>query len=139
MANNQFAIRRTAFANFSLPWGLTSASLSTRTSAFIPKGAIVTGIRYFMGGAATGAASLGNATVTPYVGALALGTNNRKCSEAFIETAQKTQSVEPSDGIYVSVGGYLDIDFGSSDTTSGVTMDVDIYVDYLYCSDRDAS
>lgn len=139
MSKNEFQIKRTAFAHITHP-GHASATASTQTGAYIPAGAIVTGMRLFAGGAVT-LATASNATVTPYVGAIALASNNNILSAVVVQTAVNTLVLASAEGVYVSAGGYLDVDFassGDSDST-GLTADFDIYVDYLYCPDRDAS
>lgn len=136
MAANEFKIKRTAFANFTVPTALT-ATASTQTGAYIPAGAIVTGITIIAGDAVT-MAGASNATITPYVGAVALATNNRVASAAIVQTAAKSVGLAAADGIYIPTGGYVDIDFGSTGTAaSSLVADADIYVDYLYCNDRD--
>jgi len=137
---NQFNIRRVAFGNFSLPTNNsanTASTLSASAGVYIPKGAIVTGIYFLPGDALTNASNLKNATVNVKVGTLVLGTNNRVASQALVQTAGASinLSVTP---IYVSAGGDVIVHFASSDADrTGVVLDADIYVEYLYCDDRD--
>jgi hypothetical protein len=137
MSKNEFQLKRTAFAHV-VHAGHASATASTQTAAYIPAGAIVTGMRIFTYAAqvlATGS----NATVTPYVGAVALASNNNVMSAVAVQTAVNTLVLGSAEGVYVPTGGYLDIDFGSSgdSDSTGMTGDFDIYVDYIYCPDRD--
>lgn len=137
MATNQFNLRRTAFANFSVPWGLTNTTTTIQTDAYIPAGAIVTGIRFLPAGAFAGAATYDVVTMIPYVGSVLLGTNDRKVTEAIVETIVGSLAVVAADGIYVPTGGFVKISFGTTNSSSGATADADMYVDYLYCPDRD--
>jgi hypothetical protein len=138
MASNQFNIKRTAFANFTVPTSLTATG-STQTGAYIPAGAIVTGIRVMAGDAVT-IAGASNATITPYVGAVALATNNIVASAVIAQTDPYVIGLAATKGVYIPTGGYLDIDFGSTGTdASSLVADADIYVDYIYCDSRDDS
>ena len=137
MSKNEFQLKRTAFAHV-VHAGHASATNSTTTTAYIPAGAIVTGMRIFTHEAqvlATGS----NVTMTPYVGAVALASNNNIVSAKAVETVVHSLVMVAAQGIYVPTGGFMDIDFGSSgdSDSTGMTGDFDIYVDYLYCPDRD--
>lgn len=137
MATNRFNIKRTAFANVAYP-GHATATASTQSTAYIPAGAIVTGMRVMAGGAVTDLNIASNATMTPYVGTKALGTNNEVFSANVVQTAPKVLVLAATDGVYVPAGGFVDIDFGSTHTdATGMTADFDIYVDYLFCGDHD--
>ena len=138
MATNELQIERVAFANFTVPVILTATS-SLQTEVYIPAGAVVTGVKFYAGGAVTLAAA-SNLTITPYVGAQALCSDGNKISVEVIETVMLPQVLVHADGIVVPVGGLLDIDFGSSGAgASDLVADVDVYVEYLYCPDLDAS
>ena len=142
MATNEFNIRRVAFGNAVYPPTTIGSDSSDATSlaligAYIPKGAIVTGIRFFPY-SQTDEASFLNAVVNVYCGGQALGTNNRKASEALIDAKAGTMAVAAGSG-YVSVGGPLYLYFGASNNRTGISGDCDVYVDYLYCADRDAA
>ncbi len=140
MSKNEFQINRTAFAHV-VHAGHASATASQATDAYIPAGAIVTGMRVFTYAAqvlATGS----NVTFQPYVGAIALGSNGNIMSALAVQTVVNSLvHVNTVGGIYIPTGGYLDIDFGSSgdSDSTGMTGDFDIYVDYLYCPDRDSA
>ena len=142
MATNELQIKRVAFANFTVPTGLEAADsdvASVQTDVYIPAGAIVTGVKLYAGGAVTLAAA-SNLTITPYVGAQALCSNNNVLSVEVIQTVMLPQVLVHADGIVVPTGGLLDIDFGTSGAgASDLVADVDIYVEYLYCPDLDAS
>lgn len=139
MSKNTFQIKRTAFAHI-VHAGHASATASTQTDAYIPSGAIVTGMKMFTFAAqvlATGS----NATVQPCVGAVALGSNDNVMSAKAVETVAHSLKMVAAQGVYIPTGGYLDIDFGSSgdSDSTGMTGDFDIYVDYLYCPNRDSA
>ena len=136
MSKNEFQISRTAFANVTYP-GHATATASTATGAYIPAGAIVTGVRLFPGGAVTlDVAS--NATVTPYVSNVALASNNNILSAVVVQTAANTLVLGSAEGVYIPAGAYVDVDFGSTHTdATGMTADFDMYIDYLYCPDHD--
>jgi len=137
MATNEFQIERVAFANFTVPTTITAAA-SVQTDVFIPAGAIVTGVKYYAGGAVT-LSDARNLTVTPYVGAQALCSNNNILSVEVIQTVMLPQVLVHADGIVVPTGGLLDLDFGASANATALVADVDVYVEYLYCPDLDAS
>lgn len=136
MSKNEFQISRTAFANVTVPGNVTATG-STATGAYIPAGAIVTGIRFLAGGAVT-LASASDVTVTPYVGAVALASNDNKLSTVVVQTVANTVGLAVAEGVWLGTGGYIDVDFGSTGTAgTGITADFDMYVDYLYCPDHD--
>jgi hypothetical protein len=142
MAYNEQQIKRVAFGNFTFPEntsGLTASTLSAAVSgAYIPIGAIVTGIKYFVGGTVSNGANLKNATLNPSVGGQVLGTNNRIASVALLETQAHSQAVVAA-GFYVSVGGPLIMNIASSDSArTGIALDADVYVEYLYAGAKDA-
>lgn len=140
MAKNSFEISRVAFGKFTMPSNTaanTASTLTCATGAFIPKGALITGISWFVGGAMTEIASMKNGTINVYAGGQALGTNNRIASAALVQTSLGSHAVAA--GQYVSVGGPLIVQFASSDNArSGIVVDGDVYVEYLYCNDKDA-
>jgi hypothetical protein len=141
MAKHEFNIKRVAFGNFTIPANTaanTASTLSADCGVYIPKGAIVTGIRYFALGAITNVSAFKNATINPSVAAQVLGTNNLVASAALIATNCVSQVVVTNAGVYVSVGGPLIVNLASSDgDRSAIAGTADIYVEYLYCSDRD--
>lgn len=140
MANNQFNIKRTAFANFSTPSGVTNAVRTVVTDAWIPTGAIITGIRFFAAAAFIGAATFGAATINAAVGAVVIGSNELGVTQAILQTVAVSNSVVNDNGLLIKTGAFLALHFGTSNGTStGVTADADIYVDYLYCPARDLS
>jgi hypothetical protein len=138
MAKNEFNINRVAFGNFTYPATVNSTlAASVEAGGYIPKGAIVTGITTFQYGAFTQAASLGNAVFSVVVGGQQIATNDRKVTEAFIQTKANTVAVAAA-GMYISVGGPIIVSFTSTDSArAGVVFNADIYVEYLYCGDRD--
>lgn len=139
---NELLIKKVAFGNVTYVSAATNATTSAYVSndAYVPKGAIVTGIKFFPGGAITNGSNFEDATVNIYVGGQALGTNDRKASEAILQTAVKSLGLSAADGIYVSVGGPIAMYWASSSSKrTGIAFDVDVYVEYLYCADRDQS
>jgi len=137
---NQFKIKRTAFANFTVPIGVTNTVLTVATTAYVPAGAIITGIRFFPFAAFTGAATYADATINVAVGANVVGTNDRKLTEALVQTVAATMSPVAAGAVAVLTGGFVNLHFGTTNVaTSGVTADSDIYVDYLYAGDRDTA
>ncbi len=138
---NEFNIRRVAFGNFTIPSNTsanTASVLSADSNVFIPKGAIVTGIKYFCSGAITNVSALKNATINCNVGAQVLGTNNAVASTLLTAALPYTQTLANTNGVYVSVGGNLFVQLAASDgDRSAIAGTADVYVEYLYCSDRD--
>jgi len=138
---NENLIKRVAFGSFTIPTNNsdnTASTVSCSAGAYIPKGAIVTGIRYFAYGALTNVSNFKNATITPTIGAQSIGTNNVVASAVLVQTAAATQALYTAQGVYVSVGGPIVINLASSDSArTGIAGTADIYVEYLYCADRD--
>lgn len=145
MANrNEFLIGRTAFGKFALAASENTANhssnvLTLRTEGvYIPSGAIVTGIRTFAAGAVT-ASGCQNATLNAYIGTLALGTNNVVASVVVAQTVAGSINAAGS-GVYVPTGGTVAMVLASSGAArSGIVLDGDVYVDYIYCGDRDSA
>lgn len=141
MAHNEFNQRRVAFGTFTIPANTsanTASTLSATANVNIPKGAIVTGIRYFCLGALSNVSAFKNATINPSVGGQVLGTNNLVGSTALTAGVAYTQALAVAGGVYVSVGGNLIVNFASSDSDRiAIAGTGDIYVEYLYCPDRD--
>lgn len=135
---NEYNIKRTAFANITYP-GHASATASTATGVYIPAGAIVTGIRCLNVDGLTDLSVASNATMTPYVGAIAIGSNNNVVSAKVVSSIAKLMTIAATaDGVYLSTGGVLAFSFGSTHTdATGMTADFDVYVDYIYCNERD--
>lgn len=142
MAKNELLVKRVAVGNFTFPTQTaTSHTLSAYvTGAFLPKGAIVTGLRCFSGGTITNVANMKDATFNLVVGGQTLGTNDRIFSVAFSSALAMVFAVSTADGVFVSVGGPLVIHIASSDAArTGIAGNADVYVEYLYVSDRDLS
>jgi hypothetical protein len=138
---NEFNVRRVAVGNFSMPTNTaanTASTLSVGAGVYIPAGAIVTGIKFLPAGALSNAANFKSATVNLYVGTLVIGTDDRVASAAIVQTAVGSLAPKAADGVYVPAGGEVIIHFASSDSArTGIAFDSDVYVEYLYCSDRD--
>ena len=141
MATNQFLVRRVAFANFTYVSTATNATNSVvATGNTIPKGAIVTGIRFYTFAVPTNIANYSDGTINVYVGGQVIGTADRKLSEAIVRTVVKSQQVVAADGIIITSGGPIQVYFASSDSNrTGVAFDADIYVEYLFCGDYDTA
>ena len=133
---NEFFVNRTAAGIFNFPAnavGISASTITTGTGAIIPKGAIVTGIRY-VGAAITGAASAANLTIQALAGGQVLGTNNLVATAALVNTVANVQALSATQGVRVSVGGELVVAFGTtganrSDVSTGPCQ---VFVDYLY-------
>ena len=141
MASNQFLVRRVAFANFTYVSTATDATNSVAaTGNKIPKGAIVTGVKFYPGGACTNMSNFENGTINVYVGGQVIGTADRKASDAIIQTLVKSIQLVAADGTIVTAGGDIQIYFASSSSKrTGISFDADVYVEYLYCGDRDTA
>jgi len=136
MATNLFDIRRVAFANATFPTS-NSTTISTSTGVYIPKGAIITGVK-IMAGDALSLSQLSNLTFNLYVGGQVIGSANNIASAVFVETVANQFNLVATAGIRIATGGNLILHLGSgSSVTGGIVADGDIYVDYLYCDDRD--
>ena len=131
---NESLIQRVAFGNFDVPNDIEAGTSTQITDIYIPKGAIVTGFTIFSGGAVTGAASMANLTVTPYVGAVVVGSAPILSAVVSAETPKIITACH-----YVNAGGYLDLDFGASAGATGITANADGYVEYHYCSDKEVA
>lgn len=132
MSNNAFDVKRTAFAHVTLAGSATA--ISTQTGAYLPAGAIVTGMRV-VATAATSLASVSAATFTPYVSTLALASNNINGTDVLSSGVPKVVALSATDGIRIPTGAYLDIDLGAGNA-GGYNVEADIYVDYIYCDER---
>jgi hypothetical protein len=130
---NQFDIRRTAFANVTIPNVTTVTTISTTVS--VPKGALITGIKFLAGDAVT-ISDMANQTANVYVGGLVLGSNNNILSAKVSAGSIKPIGLANTDGIVVTATGLLKVAVGSG-TTANNTADFDLYVEYLYCDDND--
>src|SRR4030043_1180849 len=136
MAKNIFGTKRVAFGNLTIP-SSNSTTISSGSSVYIPKGSIITAVKV-MAGDSVALSPLANCTFNIYVGSLAIGSNNNICSGKIVQTVPGDIGLASSAGVYVSVGGNLIVHLGSgTSTTGGLVGDFDIYVDYLYCADRD--
>jgi|SRR3972149_4722824 len=136
MAKNVFSTRRVAFANLVVP-SSNSATVSSGSKTYIPKGAIITGVK-IMAGDSVALAALSNCTFNLYVGTQVIGSNDNVVSAKFVQTAAHQFNLVATAGILVGAGGNLILHLGSgSSVTGGLVADGDVYVDYLYCADRD--
>lgn len=141
---NEFNVRRVAWGNVTFPSNTalnTASTLSANVGdTFLPKGAIVTNIWYRPGGALTNMSAMKDGTINILAGAEAIGTNDRKASEALLAGSALTHDVVAASGGALSAGGRLIANFASSDSDrSAIAADFDVYVEYLYAGGYDAS
>ena len=142
MAVNEFNIHRVAFGNVTMPANTANQSSLTLSAnvvgAFLPKGAIVTGINFFPAGAVT-MTGFEEGTINLACGAQLIGTNDRVASQLILAGKANTMAVVAGSA-YVSVGGQVVAHFASSQAArSGIVFDADVYIDYIYCADRDVA
>ena len=130
---------RTAFAHLVHPGHASATGNTTNTGVIIPKGAIVTGVRFYSGGAVTGGASLSNAIFGMSVGTVSILSNNNVQSAKIVQTIPKLGTLAVSaDGIVIPATGELLVEYVSTGTAAtGVTADFDVYVDYLFVTSHD--
>ena len=123
---NQFTIKRTAHGSFAL----ATVAATITSGAFIPAGALITGIRIAGNGAAV--ITDGSGTVVPKIGAVAIAAT-LNISDLPAQTIGLATAVL-TDGMMVTAGGELNLVMGTSNnsTASGT---FDFYVDYLYVDD----
>ena len=129
---NDFNVKRTAFANITIP----NTATTVTTGVFIPKGAIITGIRWMSGDAVTIANA--SATVNLQVGSVPLAT-------AWIVKNMGAQTVVGSTALATAAGIYIGdatllnelnlVAQASSNTAA--TCSYDFYVDYIYSSSHE--
>jgi len=132
MAKNVFQASRTAFANVTFPTS-NSTIVSSGSNVYIPKGAIITAVRVMAGDAVT-LSDLANCTAAIYVGGLSVASGIASVAQ----TVPKQYVLASTGGVYVTAGGDIIFYLGSAtSTTGGLVGDMDVYVDYLYCTDRD--
>ena len=129
---NSLLIKRTAFANITIPNAATTVS----TGIYIPKGAIVTGIRWHSGDAVTIANA--SATAQLQVGTVAL------CA-AWIVKNMAAINVPTTTALSV-VGGIVIGDNSTNNelllvaqasSNTAATASYDFYVDYLYVNSHE--
>lgn len=141
---NELLIKRTAFGRCYLAASENTANhssnvLTLRTDGlYIPTGAIITGIRTYAFGAVT-MTGCENATLNAYIAAVALGTNNVIASVAILSgVAGYISPATNANAFCVLTGGTVKMVLASSQAArSGIVFDADVYIDYIYCADRD--
>jgi hypothetical protein len=126
---NNNIIRRTAFANITIP-GAASATSSVSTGVYIPKGAIVTAVRWNSQDAVTIANA--SATAVIRVGTVPLFTA-LAVSAWGAQTVPISSAISNAAGIAVTADSEINLLIQASSNTSAVAS-YDVYVDYLYCS-----
>jgi hypothetical protein len=142
---NELLIRRTAFGKCYLAASENTANhssnvLTLRTEGlYIPTGAIILGIRTFSYGVATNMSGAKNGTLNAYIGATALGTNSIIASNVILQTVAGSINAAGG-GLYVPAGGAVSMVLASSDAArNAIVFDADVYIDYLYCADKDVA
>jgi hypothetical protein len=127
MAKNEFLVQRIAKATFTLNGALTATSLHS-SGVYIPKGAIITGIRMVAPNAVTLTAASG--TVQLAVGAVNIvATSNVSALGAV--TVPSIKALATTTGNYITVNSEIKLTEGVSNNSSAVAS-YDVYVDYLY-------
>lgn len=123
---NEFNIRRTAKASFTLVNG--SAASTLESGVYIPKGAIITGARLLAPSAVTLTGANGEVQ-------FAVGDVNIVATSAISDLpAVSTPTIvalATTDGNYLTADGELNLVVGAS-SNSAATGTYDMYVDYLY-------
>ena len=129
---NEFFQERVVVGNIS--GSVTAASGATASidaGVYIPKGAIVNGIYYSANSVNGSMSRLLNGTITPYVGTVALGTNDIIQSNAIAASVAYEHGIA-NGAIYVPAGGNLAIHVASSGASrSNAAFDCDVYVRYI--------
>ena len=126
---NDTLAKRTAFVNITIP-GAASAQSTVATGVYIPKGAIVTGLRWNSQDAVT----IANASATAVLNA-----GGTALASAWIVKNMGAQTVPTSTALSAAAGIALTIDselqlvVQASSNTSAVAS-YDFYVDYLFVS-----
>jgi len=129
---NDLFVKRTAFANITLP-GSASAATTVSTGVYIPKGAIVTGLRWNSGDAVTIANA--SATIQPNVGTVALCATVKILSLG-AQTTPTSTALSNAAGIAVTADSEFNIYVQASSNTSAVAS-YDFYIDYMYVSSHE--
>ena len=126
MANELYA-NRTAVGSLALTGG--TAAFTSNAGAYVPAGAIITGVRWV---AANTAVTVTNAsqTVVPKVGTQAIATTlNVKTLPA--QTVGLPGTLAATGGVIVMTAGELNVVGGATGTSTGAGT-WKYYVDYLY-------
>jgi hypothetical protein len=124
MASNEYTIQRTAVGSFAL----ANVAATVGSGVFIPKGAIITGIRLMSPGAVT--LTNASATVVPKIGTTALAATVNM-SDLPAQTVAGATALSATAGIYVPGDSELNLVIGGSGTSTAAGT-YDYYVDYLY-------
>ncbi len=124
MAYNSLNIRRTAFANITIPNAATTVS----TGVFIPKGALITNLRWVSGDAIT----ITGASATVQVQAGTVGLHTAPAVSAMgAQTTPVSTALSIASGIALTVDSELKL-VAQASSNSAATASYDFYVDYLY-------
>lgn len=126
MANNELLVKRTAVMT---GVALGSVAATKNSGAFIPAGAIITGIRIIVPGALTTTAASG--TLVLKVGTVPICATTVITAAIPARTVATTIALLDPNGVYVPVTAELNVVMGTTNnSTSNITPD--IFVDYLY-------
>lgn len=134
---NQFLANRQAFGTVYLNCTQSSNAVASFDvpGVFIPKGAIITDIKYVPSGALTGAGSLANATIQAAVGGQVIATNDAIASAALIAGSVYNHTVIGGGigaGPILTAGGQLAMQIASSNSNrTAAKANVGVYVGYL--------
>ena len=121
---NELLIKKTAFANITIPNAATTVS----TGVYIPSGAIITGIRWNSDSAVTITGA--SATVTLDAGTVALHTAVA-VSAMGAQTTPTSTALSIASGICLTTNSELKL-VAQASSNSAATASYDFYVDYLY-------
>lgn len=131
---NEFLIERVALGTFSFPAnasGNTGSTLSADANVYIPAGAIVNDIKYFVPGTLTNMANMSAGTINVAVGTIALGTSNLAATNALVQTVAASQAIAGG-ALYIPTGGNLQVNFGTAGSArTGIAGAGSVYVKYL--------
>lgn len=122
---NEFVVQRTAHGRFTIP--NATATSNIESSAIIPAGAVITGIRVCAHDAVTTTGA--SATVVPRVGTVNIAATQRVSALPAVSTPA-ISAIATTAGIY-SPGGVLNLQCQAS-SNAAATATYDYYVDYIY-------
>jgi hypothetical protein len=125
-------VKKTVFVNITVP-GAAAATSSVSTGIIIPKGAIVTGVRWNSGDAVTLTAA--SATAVIRAGATNLFTP-LAISAWGAQTVPVSSALTNAAGIALTIDSEVNLLIQASSNSSCVAS-YDVYVDYLYCAGRE--
>lgn len=126
MVQNEFNVKRTAKASFTLVNGSAASTLTS--GVIVPKGAIITGVRMV----APSAVTLTDASGTVQLAAGAVNiVATSKVSDLGAQTVPSVNALATTAGNYLTIDSELKLVCGAS-SNSAATAAYDVYVDYLF-------